>query len=244
MTDSPFRRGAISPIEAFSEAWRRIRERYWLFAGIVAFGTLAGSAGPIGLLMVPMMCGVCACYRHHFQGRTVRFSMVFQGFEPPLVVPALIAGLIVMGVTIAGVLGTILALVVPMIVLLGQTPHSKEPPPALIFAVVTFLLVLLAMIMAVGLVFAFVYPLIVDRHLSAVQAIVLSARAALGNLGGLLGMCVLNLLLGLAGSCCCYVGWFLVLPISFGATMVAYEQVFGWSGPDALPSPVAEPPPA
>jgi hypothetical protein len=244
-TTVPFRRGAIAPVEAFSEAWRRIRDRYWLFVGIAGAGLLMAGLGPLGLLMGPMMCGIYGCYRHHFQGRPVRFTMLFEGFETPPFLQSFIATLIVMVVTTPMVLVAMIAGLLPMMLVLSRTPPSQEPPPALFLGMAAWVLVLLVMMVVAGVFFAFAYPLLVDRRVSGVQAVVLSARAALGNLGGLLGLTAISFGMGMAGMCCCYVGAFLVMPITFGATMVAYEQVFGLSSPaEAASAPNGALPPA
>jgi len=243
-TTVPFRRGAIAPLDALSEAWRRIRAEYWLFVGIAGAGLLIASFGPMGLLMGPMMCGIYGCYRHLFQGRPVRFAMLFEGFETPPFLQSFIATLIVMVATMPVMLVAMIAGLVPLMLTLSRMPPSQEPPPALFLGIAVWVLVLLVMMVAVGVFFVFAYPLLVDRRVSGVQAVVLSARAALANLGGLLGLCAINFVLGLAGTCCCYVGAFLVLPVTFGATMVAYEQVFGLSSPADDASAIVALPPA
>jgi uncharacterized membrane protein len=55
----------------------------------------------------------------------------------------------------------------------------------------------------------------------------LSIRAGLANFWRLLGLLLLNGLMGFGGVLLCYVGVFLVLPISFAAIAMAYESVFG-----------------
>jgi uncharacterized membrane protein len=94
------------------------------------------------------------------------------------------------------------------------------------------------MMLVVSVFFAFTYPLIVDRHLSGVDAVRLSVKAALGNLGGLLVLHVLTMAMSLAGLCFCYVGAFFVAPVTLGAMMVAYARVFGLTDrPPAPPGP-------
>ena len=102
-------------------------------------------------------------------------------------------------------------------------------------------IVLIAILIVVSVLFTFAYPLIVDRRLSGFDAVKLSMKAARANFGGLLGMMLLSSLLTFAGVLFCYVGAFLVMPITFGAIAVAYEQVFGLSAgtgqPDLPPPP-------
>jgi uncharacterized membrane protein len=99
--------------------------------------------------------------------------------------------------------------------------------------------------MVIGVLFTFSYPLIVDRRLSGVEAVKVSIKAGLANFWGLVGLALLNGVLGLVGVIFCYVGVFLVLPVSLGALATAYQQVFGLAPdqPPISPSP-APPPPA
>jgi uncharacterized membrane protein len=89
------------------------------------------------------------------------------------------------------------------------------------------MLLLLVVALAVGLFFVFAYPLVVDRKLSGLDACRASARAVRGNLGGMLGLVLLNFALGLVGVLLCYIGALLVMPVGMAANAVAYRRVFG-----------------
>jgi uncharacterized membrane protein len=122
--------------------------------------------------------------------------------------------------------------------------QGGEPDPSSLlgfFAVlVIFGLIMMVLIILLSVIFTFSYPLIVDRKLSGIDAVKLSARAALANFWPLLGLLMLNGLLGFAGVLLCYVGVFLALPVSFAALSVAYEQVFGLG---EVQGPILPPPP-
>jgi uncharacterized membrane protein len=113
-------------------------------------------------------------------------------------------------------------------------PRSGEPDPgsliAFFAAFFVFLIVVMILIMLISVLFTFTYPLIVDRHMKGVDAVRLSAKAALANFWSLVGLLLLTSLLGFCGLLLCYVGMFLVFPITFSALSMAYEQVFGISG--------------
>ncbi len=72
----------------------------------------------------------------------------------------------------------------------------------------------------------FSFPLIVDRGLSSWDAIKLSARAALKNIGGIGGMIVVNFVLAVAGELAFCVGLYLAIPVITAANVVAYRKVF------------------
>ncbi len=106
-----------------------------------------------------------------------------------------------------------------------------EPDPAALLGFFGFMavvwLVIMVLVIVLSVVFTFAYPLIVDRRLSGLNAVKLSVRAGLGNFWRLLGMLFLTGLVIFVGLLFCYVGAFLVMPISFAAIATAYEQVFG-----------------
>ncbi len=108
---------------------------------------------------------------------------------------------------------------------------GDEPNPAALVGVMTmfglFWLVVVVIIIIISIAFTFVYPLIVDRKLSAIDAVKLSFRAAMANFWRILGMMLLTSLMSMVGVLACYVGAFLVMPIAYAAIAKAYEQVFG-----------------
>ena len=101
-----------------------------------------------------------------------------------------------------------------------------------------FWLVVFVAIIVISIGFTFVYPLIVDRGFSGIDAVKLSFRAAMSNFWRLLGLTLLTALLGFVGVLLCFVGILLVYPVAFAALAVAYEQVFGLGEPVSnLPPP-------
>ena len=107
---------------------------------------------------------------------------------------------------------------------------------------VLFWLAIVVIIVIISIAFTFSYPLIVDRRLQGIDAVKLSARAAMANFWKLLGLSLMSGLLGFLGVLLCYVGVFFVFPISYAAVAVAYEQVFGISNAPARPN-MPPPPP-
>jgi uncharacterized membrane protein len=109
--------------------------------------------------------------------------------------------------------------------------QGKDPDPAAMLSVIApfgiMLLIIFFAIVAMQVLFIFIYPLIVEHHLSGVEAVKTSCRAGIANVGGLLGLILLNALLGIVGLLFCIVGVYFLLPITFGAHWMAYRQVFG-----------------
>jgi hypothetical protein len=231
MTDDrpTFRTGTIRPVECIRGGWRLIKDQYWLFTGIAVVGGLIAGLGPMGILVGPMMCGIYLCLLGRARGETVKFEMLFRGFEYFL--QSFIATLIMMIPILIVVLP---AYVVFFVVMFSQMPQQGQgaPPPdpnaawTILGAFGLFFLAVFVVSIVVSVLFFFTYPLIVDRKLTGVQAVGTSFRAARANFGGVLGLVLLTTLLSLVGVLACYVGVFFVMPIHFAAVAVAYRQVF------------------
>ena len=242
MSDAvPFSRVTISPVAYLGEAWSRVKGRYGLFFGVTALGMLLGGMAPLGLLLGPMMCGIYFCYREQALGRPLSFDMLFRGFQH--FAESFIATLLMLAASLVVMLPALVLMVILIFsgVAGGLFMHSPEAQAGataagcLLFGVF-FLAVLLASAL-IGVFFIFAYPLILDRGLSGLEAVKLSFRAARANLGGLLLLALANLALSFLGLLCCYVGAFLILPITLGAQWICYERVFGIQEAGAAPAP-------
>jgi len=235
-----YRPKAVQPVECIKAGWQLIRSQYWLFVGLTIVGVLIGSVVPFGILMGPMMCGIYLTLFKTRRGEAVEFSDLFKGFD--FLSDSLIATLLH--------LIPILVIFVPSYILfyiglIFMVPRNGEADPTAmltffgLFAIFWIVMMVILIIVSVG--FTFAYPLIVDRKLSGLNAVKLSIKAGMANFWQLLGMLLLNGLLSILGVLLCYVGVFLILPVSFAAIATAYEQVFGLAsgevGPNLPPPP-------
>jgi hypothetical protein len=237
-----FRRGVIRPFQCLGTGFQLIKEQYWLFLGITVVGVLIASFVPLGILLGPMMCGIYYCLLRQFRGRSVKFEMLFRGFDD--FAQSLIATLLMLVPLIAILVPVYILLIVGMVAGMPK-PAPGGPPPAgpgggFFAALGAFYVVVLVVSILVQVFFFFTYPLIADKKLSGVQAVGTSFRAAMGNFGGVLGLVALIFLLNIAGTFACCVGSFFVMPIHYAAFAVAYQKVFG---EDETPRP-PEPPEA
>jgi uncharacterized membrane protein len=248
MTNYPsveFRRGAVEPIECLKGAWELIKDQYWLFVGICIVGLLVGSAVPLGILMGPMMCGMYLTFFRKRKGLPIEFGTLFKGFD--YFGQSIVAALLHVIPIIVVVIGAYIFLYVGMFAAMFAAGSAGEDAAPLagigfIFVFLIFYVVILLIVTLISIGFAFAYPLIVDRNLQGLDAVKLSFRAAFANFWRILGLNLLGGLLGMVGMLFCYVGFIFVLPITMGASAIAYEQVFGLSqerGPDLPPPPPA-----
>ena len=223
----PFKRNAVQPTECIKGGWELIRSQYWLFVGMTVVGIIIGSIVPMGILMGPMMCGIYLALFQTRRGQPIEFGLLFKGFD--YFGDAVIATLIHMVPIVVIVGPAYLLFYVGMFGMMAAT--NGQPDPGAIFGLLglfaVFWFVVMIAIIVLSVIFSFAYPLIVDRRLSGLNAVKLSIRAGFANFWRLLGMLVLTGLLTFVGVLFCYVGAFFVMPISFAAIAVAYEQVFG-----------------
>jgi hypothetical protein len=224
-----FNRGVVRPGECLSEGWALIKGHYWQFLGITFVATLIGSAAPFAILMGPMWCGVYICLFRRMAGRPVKFDMLFRGFE--YFVPSLIATLVmVVPMMVVLGLGYVAFLVAMFASLPGPAGPGAPPPPGpgtgLFVSFGLFFLLVFVVMTVAQVLFFFIYPLIVERKMTGMQAVRASLRAARGNFGGVLGLTILTMLLTWVGLLACYVGAIFVTPIHFAAVAVAYRKVF------------------
>lgn len=240
-----FNRKAVRPFECLEAGFALIKGQYWLLVAICLVGILLAGFVPL-ILVGPVMCGIYLVLFQQMRGRRVEFGMLFKGFDH--FVDSLIATLLKLLpviVLLAPFYGLFLAAVF-LLLPHNQGGQANQPAAGAVAAIVGGVLLLVAVVLLVslvmGILFAFAYPLIVDRRLSGIEAVKLSIRGALANFWGLAGLFLLSWLLSAAGVMLCYVGLFLVIPVYFASLAIAYRQVFGLA-PDASSSSLPSPPP-
>ena len=225
-----FKRNVVQPVECIKAGWELIRSQYWLFVGMTVIGIIIGSVVPLGILMGPMMCGIYLALFQTRRGQPIEFGLLFKGFD--YFGDAVIATLLHIVPMVIVIAPAYILYIVGMFGMMASSQNGQPDPAAMLgfFGVfgVVFLVIMLLMIV-LSVVFAFAYPLIVDRRLKGFDAVKLSIRAGFANFWRLLGMMILTGLLTFVGVLFCYVGAFFVMPIGIAAIAAAYEQVFGLS---------------
>jgi uncharacterized membrane protein len=244
-TQIPFNRNAVEPVQCIKAGWEVLKDKYWLFVGMCAVAILVAGAVPMYILMGPMMCGLNLVFFKQRRREPVEFADLFKGFD--YFGQSLIATMLYVLPVMAIVIPAYLLFYFGMLVSVAAQGASSEPNPALPLVVLVmfslFVLVMMVLLLLISVGFTFTYPLIVDRRLAGFDAVKLSFKAAMANFWRLFGMMILTGLLGLAGYLVCCVGMFLVLPISYAAIDMAYEQVFGLANASEAPSDLPPPPP-
>ena len=223
MITNEFQTGVIRPVECMKEGWELIKDDYWLFLGISFVGMLVGGIIPFGLGIGAMFCGIYFVMLQKMNGQRFEFGDLFKGFNYFL--PGLITSLIVIVPTIIAVLvlyGSMFALFFAMV--------ASEGNGAVVFGMFATLfiegVIISVLLSCLHALVMFAYPLIVDRNLNGVDAFKLSARAVWANLSGVVGIILLEFVMGIVGYMALAIGVYFVLPIMFAGVLVAYRKVF------------------
>ena len=232
-----FRSGVIKSVDCLKEGYALIKDQYWLFLGITVVGLLIGGAVPI-VLIGPMMCGIHMCLLQKMHGQQVKFETLFKGFD--YFTQSLITSLIQF-IPIFFMIIAFYILFLAMFFGLAATQQGGGDPGVAIgmfFVIFVGFLILMFVTALIQSFFTFSYPLIVDKKLSGMDAVKGSVNAVKANFAGVFGLVLINFALSIVGLFFCYVGAFLVMPITMASYTVAYRKVFpeGFGEP-AVPQP-------
>lgn len=224
MQTKEFRTGVIRPIECVKEAWELIKDEYWILFAVSIVGAMIGGIS-LYVLIGPMICGIFGCYLKKIDGGRVVFDDLWKGFK--LFWPSL-------GVTIAIVVPIVFFMVFMFVtmylpIITAAVMGNRADGGALLgtFLVGLVIDIIIAIIMIfIHSLLIFAFPLIVDRGLGSWDAMKLSARAVVKNIGGVGGMILVNFGLALVGEAAFCVGLYLMIPILTATNLVAYRKVF------------------
>lgn len=231
MQSAEFRTGVIKPVECMNEGWAMIKDRYWLIFGITLVGMLIGGLIPLGIGIGAMFCGIYYVLLRKMNGENFEFGDLFKGFNYFL--PGLITSLIVI---IPALIGAIIIYGSMMAIFFASMgPSGKIDDSVLIGLIITFFVEAVVFSLFMGCLHAlvmFAYPLIVDRGLNGVEAFKLSAKAVWANLSGVVGIILLEFVMGFAAYILTFfifgLGAYLVMPVMFAGVLVAYRRVFSY----------------
>ena len=215
-----FQTAVIKPVECFREGWELIKSDYWTFFVVSLLGALIGGVS-FYILLGAMICGIYYCFLQRIDGYPVSFEGLWKGFDyffPGFLVTILIAVpmFVIFGIVYARL---ILAAVMGMRL-------SPDELMGLFFGAIALDVLLAFIVTCFHTLLLFAFPLIVDRNLSAGQAIVTSAKAVWRNLSGVVGLIAVGIVLSLFGIITCGIGMYFAMPILMAGFAVAYRKIF------------------
>ncbi len=178
-----------------------------------------------------LFCGIYSALSRKANTGVVEFGDLFTGFEK------------IQACLIVAVVTSLIGFVVGIVMLLGGAAvgvgafsagmliQNGKLNPALIGGVLVaafiFMLISLIINLIITALTMFVYPLIGERNLAGIEAILLSIKSGFSNIIGLVLLVILTFLMAIGGALACLVGILFVAPIIYAAYFAAYQSVFG-----------------
>jgi len=224
MQNVEFTRGQIRAIECVKEAWALIKADYWLLFAISIVGAMIGGFS-LYVLIGAMVCGIFNAYLKVIDGGRANIDDLWVGFkffwQSLGVTIAIVVPIVVWTVVL------VITVYAPIITaaVIGNRGDQSVLLGTFVFGMLVDLVVAVIMIFVHSLLM-FAFPLIVDRGLSSWEAMKLSSRAVLKNMGGIGSLIAVNFGLALAGELAFCVGLYLVIPIITASNVLAYRKVF------------------
>lgn len=225
MQNTEFQVGVIKPVECMKEGWELIKDQYWLFLGITFVGMLIGGIIPFGIGIGAMFCGIYYTMIQKLDGKPFEFGDLFKGFN------YFLQGLIPMLIVIIPMVIMMLIMYASMFAMLFSSMDSRgKIDDTIIWKLYgTMFIEAIPFSLLMGCLHAlimFAFPLIVDKNLSGMEAFKLSAKAVWQNLSGVVGLILVEFVLGIIGYMICGIGLYFTMPIMFAGVLVAYRKVF------------------
>jgi accessory gene regulator protein AgrB len=240
MYQEEFHRGAISPGDCISNGWTLISQNYGIFLGMstLAFFTVffINCIPFLGVFINavisgPIFVGIYYCCLKKMRGEDIDFGMMFFGFQRFL--PAMVISLFVALPWIILQIAQLFFNVASFASGLGnsgQSGGSLNSMETILAGMSVAFILLIVFLIIVGIVvnvlMFFALPLIADREISPGDAIKLSAKAAMGNILGIILLFILEFFIALAGVFALCIGILFVLPLIYAANAFAFRQVF------------------
>lgn len=175
-------------------------------------------------------CGIYNAMANDEQSGVADFGLLFSGFPK------------VMQCLAYAVIGSLVQFIIGMVVLIigaavgvgaifgGIMQPGREPDPSALGAIFIGIFAVLGVMMLLNIIYnlltTFVYPIIADTEVSGIEAVLLSAKGAFRNLGGLILLQILLGLMMIGGTLLCLIGLIFVVPILYAANYAAFRSVF------------------
>lgn len=220
MNGENFKTGVINPIECFKEGWELIKSDYWLLFAISIVGALIGGFS-LYILTGAMLCGIYFCFLRKIDTGTVSFDDLWKGFS------YFLPGFLVMLIIIIPLIFIYGIIYVPFILkLIMGSAMSSDEMTQMFFGALAIDAVLAVFMVCFHTLLIFAFPLIVDKQMSAGQAVKTSVKAVWQNLSGIAGIIAIQFGLSILGLISCGIGLYFLLPIMLAGFTVAYRKIF------------------
>lgn len=225
------------------QGWQWIKVGYSLFMKapliwivlmmiwIVAFSAL--SALPVvgsilsGLLFPVILAGIMAGCRAQELDDELELAHLFAGFKQQTSQLVALGGItLVLQLLIFGVMMMLGASEAVNIMMSTQSPHDPQAAIAVLAEARFALIVGFALFLLVATLMQFSTMLIYFNKVSPIEAIKISTRGVLRNIGPMVAYDIILLLLAILATIPLMLGWLVLIPVIFTSLYVAYRNIF------------------
>ena len=233
MSNPQYLSGAINPGDCIGGGWSLVTRNFGMYIGIGIVTLLMIGCVPVvgSLLFGPVIGGFYYLVLRDMRDEPVDFGMMFKGFEK--FVPLMLVGLVQAAPSLVA---TILQYTVDLTRLVGGAAtggdtNFYQPGNNAVFAGISAGIVIVVIVLSLfgavwSVALSFAIPLVLEHDLGVIDALTTSLKAALGNVGGLIVLIILEMLVGILGVIALCVGIFVAVPVIYAANVFAYRMVF------------------
>ncbi len=220
MNSNEIKSGVIKPVECFKEGWQLIKDDYWILFAVSFIGIVVSGLS-LYIVLGAMVCGMFYCFLKVIDGGKAEVDGLFKGFK------FFGAGFVVMMVIVVPMIAVFSLVTLPAILsATGGVRMTEEELLAWLFGTLIVEFILAVVMVCLHTLLMFSFPLIVDKKLSGLEAIKVSAMAVWKNLNGVAGLWAVGFLVSLVGFSALCFGIYFVIPIIIAGNTVAYRKIF------------------
>ena len=214
-------------MEWFATGWEYVMRDPGTWIGIFVLMVISSfvlSCIPLGTnLVLPVMtAGVAMGADAQRRGEPLSVECLFAGFRSPHIMQLLLIGVFTL-------VGTLLAMVVVMPIMFGMSALAGNADGDSTMGIVMVVVMVAAIFLVViPLTMATIFaPMLVAFHgLSAMDALLLSLRGCLRNIGAGLVWILVSIVVAILASLPLFLGWLVAAPVMMVANYAAYRAIF------------------
>jgi uncharacterized membrane protein len=218
------RRITIRPIALIQQAYEFIRSDYWLFLGLSLVAMIIGSLVPFGILLGPMMVGLCLCFREREEGKQTSFDTLFRGFDS--FGTSLVALLIHLAIFFAVFMVLMIPFAIGMALLIPAIENGGAAGGVIMTVLVAGFYIgfmLFSMVLQFAMLLSF--QLIADKGLSAWDAVLGGYKLVYKNLFGIIGYAIVVAIVSILLMIMCFIPFILFMPIFYASLFLMYREM-------------------
>lgn len=216
-------------VEWFAEGWRLVMLAPGTWVGVfflLMLGMAVLSLVPLGsnLFMPVLIAGLALGCDAQRRGDAFDIEFLFAGFRSPHLGQLVLLGVLTVVAALAA-----LVIILPLMfgaVALAQAIGDPNDPAAVFVIVPAFLVLIALVVVPLTMATAFAPMLVAFHGMPALEAMKLSLRGSMRNLGAVLVAMATYLVITVLAMLPCLLGLVVAVPVAIAANYIAYRDIF------------------